>query len=161
MVNDGDGALNRLIRAQYGDYGVDYTYDNAGRRQTEIASGTKSYNRTYTYGDIGRLTQVEDSVSGTVITLDYDANGNMRHKTTTPQTGDPTTQEFSYDIRDNLRKVTNTGTGEVQGLYEYDHAGRRVRQESPSEVLHSTYDSDQLTHEWNGTHGRVECAWVR
>ncbi|HND21617.1 MAG TPA: hypothetical protein PLB18_19770, partial [Acidobacteriota bacterium] len=27
------GVMNRLIRAQYGDYGVDYTYDNAGRRK--------------------------------------------------------------------------------------------------------------------------------
>jgi YD repeat-containing protein len=82
------GAMNRLSRAEYGNYQVNYSYNTAGNRVSETATGAVSSSRNYTYGVLGRLTQVTETAAETTTTgFEYDANGNLTRKTVTPQSG--------------------------------------------------------------------------
>ncbi|MBX7222702.1 MAG: hypothetical protein K1Y36_22330 [Blastocatellia bacterium] len=143
------GTNNRLTRAQYSNYAVDYTYtDYTGQRQTETATGAVTYNRTYSYDPRGRLERVFESNTLTTTTLGYDADGNVTSKAVEVNGGAAQTTQFTYDIRDTLRKVVNPA-GQTVGLYEYDYAGRRIRQEAGGQVTKTTYDGDGILAEWD------------
>jgi RHS repeat-associated protein len=111
-----------------------------------FASGAHTSNQTYTYDNVGRLTNVADTYDGACRTRTYgfDANSNRTSllsrsssTTTCPTTGG-TTQLHTYDIAD---RITDAG-------YTYDALGRILTvpavDAGTSFTLTNTYHTNDL-----------------
>ncbi|HEU0296347.1 MAG TPA: RHS repeat-associated core domain-containing protein, partial [Anaerolineales bacterium] len=96
---------------------------------------------TYQYNALDQLTS-----AGTV-TFDYDARGNMWHRTS----GSNVTT-YTYNAADQLTNVSATG---INATYAYDVDGRRVKQTVGSAVTNSLWDEaspyGDVVFEYNGS----------
>lgn len=148
------GRHNELVEVRYPTYKVEYGYEGPMRarsfeRSTDIATGALNYQRTYCYGDLGRLTTMNDS-RGKVVTYSYDQNGNQITKSVAENNTTKLTR-FTYDIRDRMRKVeeeVNGGNPTTVGEYDYDESGRRIEQTTAEGILRTSYDGDEVLNEW-------------
>jgi RHS repeat-associated protein len=117
-----------------------YGYDNL-YRLTFVGFGTTgdpgnpSYESTisYTYDTVGRLTEVTDSVSGS-ITYTYDNFDRMLSKTT-PQG----TITYTYDAAG--RKTSMTVAGQSSVNYTYDNANRLTQISQGTNTVSFAYDT--------------------
>lgn len=148
------GRHNELVEVRYPTYKVEYGYEGPMRarsfeRSTDIATGALNYERTYCYGDLGRLTTMNDS-RGKVVNYSYDQNGNQITKSVAENNTTKLTR-FTYDIRDRMRKVEeeiNGGNPTTVGEYDYDESGRRIEQTTAEGILRTSYDGDEVLNEW-------------
>lgn len=149
------GRHNELVEVRYPTYKVEYGYEGPMRarsfeRSTDIATGALNYQRTYCYGDLGRLTTMNDS-RGKVVTYSYDQNGNQITKSVAENSTTKLTR-FAYDIRDRMRKVEEVidgGNPTTVGEYDYDESGRRIEQTTAEGILRTSYDGDEVLNEWD------------
>jgi RHS repeat-associated protein len=116
-----------------------FTYDGLNRRigagfGLTVNSGTSSYQSTITYTLDGadRMTQVSDSISGT-ITRSYDGLDNLLSETT-PQGG----VAYSYDLAG--RRTSMTVAGQPAVSYSYDDDGRLTKIGQANSNVTFTYD---------------------
>jgi len=130
-----------------------YTYDEAGRKLTEVSGNhkdewtydekgneltKKSYYEgelnaiySYEYDDQGRLIKdrwedVESDPSESSWSQNefiYDANGNRHYKSVTRSDGDNLSYEHEYNEAGNVIKMTRTEDGKVTMVRTYDAAG--------------------------------------
>jgi RHS repeat-associated protein len=112
-----------------------YTYEGYNRKteNTFLDAATKE-EKSFTYDETNWLTQVNvrlhgENGSNTDYTVSYtfDDNGNTLKKTDSRTPNEPT--NFTYSARDRLVQVTKgqTGAETIQGQFDYNHAGMRVR----------------------------------
>lgn len=86
-------------------------------------------------------------VASTATTYTTDANGNVRIRETQPSSE---LLDFKYDVLNQLKGVTRgpPGPSTVTGLYDYDAAGRRIRQDQTDRgQVDSTYDGISVLEE--------------
>ena len=136
---------DRLRRITYpGNRWLDYTYDNAGRRQT--MTDQLGYRLDYDYDGIGRLRSMTNSTTTRIVLYEYDAAGRLGQKTLA--NGVYTT--YSYDLAGRLATLTNSlATHSVLSFfsYAYDERGRRTQAATHIGVWVYEYDDlSQLTH---------------
>lgn len=137
--------LDRLEQVTYPDKTTTYTYDAAYNRETETTrEGTETTeDKTYSYNNRNQVTSITDSISGEQIQYDYDANGNRTQKTVIPaDAGIQTITEFVYDVRDQLRQITQGGSSVGQFLYDYQ--GLRTRKQTGTEIVRYVYDDQSV-----------------
>lgn len=107
---------------------IKYLLDAAGNRVSEVVSdGVTSFERVYTYDGSNQLVRMTEG-AGAVDFL-YDPNGNLLSKLDTrPAT--PLSTLMDYDVRDQLVRLRRGDAGAETdlGRFDYDYAGRRVRQ---------------------------------
>ena len=118
-----DNGWLRLVMYPDGS-SVEYTYDNAGNRTTEIlkdSANVVTSSKTYAYNDLEQLTSVTDSISGVSTSYGYDENGNQTSKSVFGGSSNI----FKYTSKDELFEVQVDGA--TVGSYEYDDDGRMVR----------------------------------
>jgi RHS repeat-associated protein len=141
---------DRLVTVTYpSGVSVEYVYDAVSNRTGEIERdplGTIVSHKVAVFDAINRLTSVTDSVApANDATFTYDANGNLRTKTTAAGT-----ETYDYDPRD-LMVEARKGT-EIVARYAYDAFGRRYLKVSSegaflSVVRQYLYDQTSLLHE--------------
>jgi RHS repeat-associated protein len=137
--------LDRLKQVTYPDKTTAYTYDAAYNRKTETttAGGETAEDKTYSYNKRNQVEAITDSVSGEQIEYAYDNNGNRTQKTVTPAAaGTQITTDFVYDVRDQLRSITQGGSSIGQFLYDYQ--GLRIRKQVPGETVRYVYDDQSV-----------------
>jgi len=149
---------------------VVYTYDGYGRQQeTRVTqNGTQLSSTKYEYDTMNRLTRVVGH-DGTAVVYTYDANGNR--KTATFANGQVITYTYDECNRLSLQKVvdrngtviaqyqytlgaggertkvTETGAcGSVEAAYDYDNAGRLIKEtiQKGEETTTYKYDYDDV-----------------
>ena len=137
---------DRLTEVVYPDQTTIYTYDDAYNRKTEITTqntgNTETTNKTYTYNNRNQVTDITESVSGDQTNYDYDDNGNRTRKTVTPAAAGVQTTLFVYDVRDQLRTITQGGSNIGQFLYDYQ--GLRIRKQTQTETTRYVYDDQSV-----------------
>jgi RHS repeat-associated protein len=105
---------------------VQFTYDTAGNRLSDLT------HTNYQYNELNQLTE-DDSC-----TYAYDADGNMTEKVS-KSTGDTT--YFVWDIENKLIEVRKPGT---IARYSYDALGRRMSKEVNGVTTQFRYDGQDL-----------------
>ncbi|WP_444998447.1 RHS repeat-associated core domain-containing protein [Aliikangiella sp. IMCC44359] len=98
------------------------TYDKNYNRLTELktANGQTVINKTFVYNSRNQVTQVTDNLdTNQSATYTYDNNGNRIKKQSISQT-----ENYAYDVRDQLKEITQGGSSIGQFLYDYQ--GLRV-----------------------------------
>lgn len=135
-IYDANGNITQIVDSSDTDSAktVVYTYDDLNRllsaTATNVASGQSTYSQTYTYSNIGNITNKSDignySYSGTgnanphaattinSVTNTYDNNGNL--------TADGT-RTLTWNYRNMPATVVKSG---ITSTYVYDHTGQRV-----------------------------------
>lgn len=133
---DANGNITKIVDSSDTDSArtVNYTYDDLNRltaaTATDVAAGQSTYSQTYTYSNIGNLTNKSDignySYSSTgkanphaattinSVTHVYDDNGNLT---------DDDTWDYTWDYKNRLIEADD-GTDTL--TYAYDHTGQRV-----------------------------------
>ncbi|MBE9010916.1 hypothetical protein IQ250_11925 [Pseudanabaenaceae cyanobacterium LEGE 13415] len=118
-----DSLTKRLSRIDNSNgSSIAYTYDLAGRVQTQTEWGSRNsvgYTTKYTYDTFGNLKTVEDPTGG-ITTMTYDQGNRLR--TRAMPNGVTTTWE--YDDLDRIRSVTHTNqSGQVLASVTYERQG--------------------------------------
>jgi RHS repeat-associated protein len=133
-VND---AMSRVSTITYADNKLEtFTYWPSGHIKTATVSETGKDDQitSYTYDNRDRLT-TETQPNGTVLSYDYDANGNRTQVTTTRTTtnGEQTTAvNYTYDALNRLKTVIDkSGTT----TYTYDKVGNQKTITYPNGVI--------------------------
>lgn len=105
---------------------TNYTYDVAYNRLTEVkvqgsgASAQTLVDKAYSYNNRNQTTQVTDNLlAANSATYSYDNNGNRIQKQTSTQT-----ENYIYDVRDQLKEIQQGGS--TIGQFLYDYQGLRV-----------------------------------
>src|SRR5262249_15674471 len=122
----------------YPEVTTTYTYDATGNRLTEhttrVTDGQVVADKTYTYNAREQVTTLTDpQAPSPTMTFTYDATGNP-----TPQTVGTQTTTYLYDVRNQLRQLTQDNT--LLGDFQYDWQGLRVRKATPTETVRYVYD---------------------
>jgi YD repeat-containing protein len=136
--------LNRLVNAATGSPTSDtaYTFDPVGNRLAKdgtvltpdpgtpklpVAPRPEAVSSTYNAAN--QLTAVSDPSS--VVTLDYDRNGNRIREAEVDRKGKTLLTEYRYDYENRLIGVTKSKSNKItmQATYSYDGYGRRVGKE--------------------------------
>jgi len=124
--------LNRLVQAihpQAANPAESFSYDPVGNRVTSHLSPV------HTTDDANRL--LEDSN----FTYTYDANGNLRSKTSRAN-GEVTT--YTYDTENQLIRVDRPG---IVAQYHYDPLGRRIAKVVNGVSIRFVYDNEDIVAE--------------
>ncbi len=115
--------------------------------------------RTYHHDDTDRITDIEDDTdpdNPKTITYGYDKNGNMTSKSDSSM---PTEDmSFVYNSADQLVQAIRgpPESGTVLGLYDYNHAGLRVRHRfSERGDVDYYYDENAVIEERNADDGSL------
>lgn len=94
-----------------------YTYDTAGNMTAIANAGDPSYNRTFTYDNVNRLTGAQGSWgSGTI---QYNGNGDIQSQSY----GTAYSLSYAYDA---TRKRLSSSAGAVSTSYAYDAYGNQL-----------------------------------
>jgi len=141
----GYDALDRLETVTYpDDTSVTYAYDAVGNRVGETerdAGGAVVSHKVAVFDAINRLSTLTDSVDpSNNATFTYDANGNLRSKTTASGT-----ERYDYDERD-LLVETREGTA-ITARFAYDAFGRRYLKIGTDGLRQYQYDETSLLQE--------------
>ena len=167
--------LNRTTSTQALILEYHYTLDAAGRQtQVVMTTPTGATAQAYVYDDMGRLSQVTYSNTGTigptnkVVQYTYDGNGNRLTETTYANGisgGATQTLTYTYGSSDELLTVTDQN-GVVQDSYSYDWRGNQVEVVTPTKTTLYGYDDRNLlvnvsdgtnftTYEYDGAGRRI------
>ncbi len=121
--------LDRLTSTGSCTFGGDcwhrYSYDALDNLRSWTLTGVKDYSN-YVYDANNRLTAIRNTAGTTLVSLGYDAQGNLSSKNG---------QAFSFDFGNRLRGALGSET------YRYDGRGRRVQQSKPGSDALSFYSS--------------------
>lgn len=133
---------DRMEEVAYPENTTSYSYDSVGNRLTEQArdtAGTLITDREFDYDERNQLRTITDHLNAAEsVDYDFDANGNQ-----TVKTKGGVATAFAYDVRDNLRTLTQGGS--ILGRYQYDYSGLRVVKEIPGvSALRYVYDDDSV-----------------
>jgi YD repeat-containing protein len=130
-----DSASRLLSETRTGQspYSGTYTYFNDGSRKTAltVTNGATTQNGTYTYDGGGRLTQVNDTVSG-LETYAWNQDSTLASM---PRPG--YTALMGYDEEGRLTTIQHSAGGTVTPAYEYAYGadgGRRWRKDLAGDV---------------------------
>ena len=121
-------SLNRLTKVtEPSGKIIEYTYDKEGNRYTETETvGTTKTKSIYSYDSSNRLTGINQTINGVLsntTAYTYDKNGNTLSKTvTSSSTGAKETTKYSYDVLNQLTKVTTS-----KGTISYADNGEGYR----------------------------------
>ena len=136
MVYDGLDRLTAVGSAIFGgDHWHRFTYDALDNMKSWKLSGVKDY-ANYVYDAQNRVTNIKNTSGATVVSLEYDVQGNLDNKNA---------QNYDFDIGNRLREVSG------KEYYRYDGHGRRVMAWRPGvgSVL-SQYTSDgKVFFQWD------------
>lgn len=140
---------DRLTEVAYPNETTTYTYDPAYNRKTEQTvdntTSTVTVNKVFTYDNRNQLATINDQLDpGNNVTYTYDTNGNQ-----TSKTKGTVITDFIYDIRDQLRQVTQGGS--TLGQFLYDYQGLRVQKDGDDGLLKYTYDDDSVLVQSNNS----------
>ena len=138
---------DRLTQINEPNRSIEYILDGVANRLTETITDnnqTTTQDKTYSYNSRDQLEQVQDAISGALITYQYDADGNQISKT--DMTG---TTNLVYGPRDRLLTITLPGAPPI--AYSYNEAGLRDSQSQNGQTLHYIYDQTSLIAETNTT----------
>ena len=167
-VQDAVGNRTRLTEAN-GDY-TDYTYDDVYQLLSEVkkdASDTELYKYTYTYDKLGnRLTMTRDGktthytydASNRLLTagtlgFEYDANGNMTHRTDNSDPTKPLVTHYQYDYENHLTKIAYPdGT---KNWFEYGADGIRQSKRDTTSAVQFIYDGLDVIQEVSNMTGQT------
>lgn len=145
-------AADRLVQFTQDHNTTTFTYERYNRIK-EVVVGPNPANKAFQYDPLSeRIKQVTDTVANTTITFDDDANGNVTRRETQPAN---TVDKLEYDVLNKLKRITrgpplDQPPQEVLGSYDYDFAGRRVRQaDTDRGRVETTYDGIQVLREAN------------
>jgi len=127
----GYDGLDRLTAAGSGSFGGTdnwhrFTYSELDNLASWKLAGAKDY-ANYVYDASNRLTQINNSAGAAVVSLGYDAQGNLSVKNG---------QAYGFDYGNRLRGATN------QDSYRYDGQGRRVLNTNGQGNIVSIYSRD-------------------
>ena len=120
---------------------------------------------TSTFDAAHQLTQVQQTVGGTAVTLAqrYDDNGNLKKScesaggtiTTTATdctlSGAGSTTSLTWDGLGQLVALARAGGAALNEAYAYDDAGRRIRKTSGAATTHYLYNGQDIAAEWTGS----------
>jgi len=123
-----------------------YEYDANGNRTRQIEDlGSGEVETTYQYDAADRL--IESARAGRTTTYTLDPVGNRVEEVTT-QNAITTVKTLEYNTRDRLKSLNLQGAPpEVQ--WQYDDAGFRVAETTPSEARRFRWDGERLSFETN------------
>ena len=144
-------AANRLVQFTQDGKVTRYGYERYNRRSETVTEGDiLRVNKTYAVDETERLTKVTDDVPAPAIAVDYsyDDNGNTLARTVSNAPAER--NDFEYDARDQLVRVTRGPPGGAQplGRYDYDADGKRTRHlESERGDVEYIYDADAVVEE--------------
>lgn len=136
MTYDG---LDRLTAAGSCSFGGDcwhrFTYDAIDNLRSWKLAGVKDY-AAYVYDADNRLTGIRNSANAPIVSIGYDAQGNLSTKNN---------QSFQFDYGNRMRGTDGT-------TYRYDGAGRRVQSTLPDgkQQLWMYSQSGQMLFSWDG-----------
>ena len=146
-------SLNRLTKVtEPSGKTIEYTYDKEGNRYTETETvGTTKTKSIYSYDSSNRLTGINQTINGVLsntTAYTYDKNGNTLSKTiTSSSTGAKETTKYSYDVLNQLTKVT-TSKGTIS--YAYNGEGYRIYKKSyDGTETRYLYEGDKVSAEFN------------
>ena len=146
-------SLNRLTKVtEPSGKTIEYTYDKEGNRYTETETvGTTKTKSIYSYDSSNRITGINQTINGVLsntTAYTYDKNGNTLSKTiTSSSTGAKETTKYSYDVLNQLTKVT-TSKGTIS--YAYNGEGYRIYKKfyDGTETRY-LYEGDKVSAEFN------------
>ena len=126
----------------YVDQTTAYTYDGNYNRLTEIATentgNTETTNKTFSYNNRNQITDITDNRdNNNNVVFTYDENGNR-----TTKVQNTTTTNFDYDIRDQIKTITQGGSSVGQFLYDWQ--GLRIKKQTQAETLRYVYDDQSV-----------------
>ena len=137
-----DDSLSRVINRKTNGNVVsrhDYTYDDAGNRDTHIEriAGVRQEYK-YLYDSLNRLIEVQNNADGTVIeSYAYDPFSNRRSKTNASGT-----VAYVYDDAQQLKEIRqDTTTGAVLASFSYDDNGNMLQKVEGATTLTLVYDA--------------------
>ena len=146
-------SLNRLTKVtEPSGKTIEYTYDKEGNRYTETKTvGTTKTKSIYSYDSSNRLTGINQTINGVLsntTAYTYDKNGNTLSKTvTSSSTGAKETTKYSYDVLNQLTKVT-TSKGTIS--YAYNGEGYRIYKKSyDGTETRYLYEGDKVSAEFS------------
>ena len=122
-----DSQNGRLTGTTLGVVADTLGYNNLGEldQYTATANGSALFGTSYTYDNLGRISQRVETVEGTTHTFEY-----------------------HYDAAGRLDQVKEDGA--VTSAYTYDANGNRLTQSGPSGTVSATYDAqDRLLNDGN------------
>lgn len=159
--------LSRLKALNAGVKSYVYTYDPIGNITTDA-------HKNYTYDSISRLTQINDTNSGTILEdFNYDKMGSRTTDTSNEYTTNVLNQYtsltwaiqsnytydangnltnngiflFSYDYKNRLIQVKNVSDASLVTEYQYDILGRRIEKKTNTETTQYVYDGQDIISE--------------
>jgi RHS repeat-associated protein len=151
---DGLDQLKTEITPNAPANGVQYAYDNAGRRTSMTVGSLTPV--TYAYNNANQLTSVSQG-AGTQVGFTYDGAGRPA-SITLP---DAVVQTYGYDLANELTSISYTKGATTLGdlSYGYDQAGRRngvwgsyARTALPAATSsNAAYNANNQLTSWNGT----------
>ena len=137
-----DDSLSRVMNRKTNGNVVsrhDYTYDDAGNRDTHIEriAGVRQEYK-YLYDSLNRLIEVQNNADGTVIeSYAYDPFSNRRSKTNASGT-----VAYVYDDAQQLKEIRqDTTTGAVLASFSYDDNGNMLQKVEGATTLTLVYDA--------------------
>ena len=133
----GNVTLFKLTKDGVQKFNTVYSYDKLDRVQS-ITNGTNV--SSYTYDRNGRLS--ESTTNGTTTTYGYNRAGWVTSLAT--QSGNSQLQSHSYQYYPDgniSQKQSTVGTLSEQVSYQYDDAGRLVREQTGNDITEFTYDN--------------------
>jgi YD repeat-containing protein len=149
---DNNDRIERIdYPAQYNELAktVAYQFDAANNRELEtITQAGSSSTKTYTYNNLDQLTNISSTdAENTQVKYDYDANGNLEQKRSSKTINNITqteTNDYTFDIRGQLKSVTMGGSS--IGQFLYDDGGQRLR------TQYNTLENGQATTQTDAQH---------
>ncbi len=121
-----------------------FTYNSVGQRTQSVDQTGFTIN--YLYDALGRLQQLTDGSSNSIVQYTYDSAGRLVRK----NMGNGTRTTYQYDAAGNLLKLINLASDHVTVNSEYDYTydalGRRASMTTDGATTNYGYDADsQLT----------------
>lgn len=146
-----DGNVERIVRGERNECGLEYTYDGLGRLSTQVKKGSDFLTTQYEYANLDtHISSIitKTTTNGETTSYDYDKAGNIT--SITLPTGKKIT--YTYDNTSQLIREDNEPLG-VSYKYNYDSAGNLTSVEEYAYTVKSTALSGTPTSTYAYTYG--------